>query len=234
MREIVLSGPGKNALNTPLMTRVIAELKDAGDEPVLLSGAGGAFSAGLDLKEVASLDAAGMRAFLNTLDELCRRLWTHPAPTVALIEGHAIAGGCVLALACDFRVITDSPAVRIGLNEVAIGLRFPPLVLRIANHVIPSHMRAEVLLGAGLFDPATALRLGVVDAVERDARAAATAKLQKLAASPRSAYAATKFDLKGDGSVSAEEIARFERDVLPVWTSDALRQRLLAMLKPKA
>ena len=157
MVEITLDGPGMNALSFALMSALRDQLLAAAGQPVLLTGAGKAFSAGLDLKEVASLDPAGMTRFLDLLEEVVGLLYHHAAPTVAYVNGHAIAGGCVLALCCDRRICVDG-RLRVGLNEVAIGLRFPPRTLRVVRRQIPARHAHEVLLGAQLHGPADALR----------------------------------------------------------------------------
>src|SRR5262245_9349226 len=126
MVEITLNGPGKNALGAQMMDFLLQELERAKGEPVFITGAGDAFSAGLNLKEVAGLDARGMESFLRTLEALYSALYTYPGPTAAAVNGHAIAGGCLVAMACDIRICTRDPKVRVGLNEVALGLQFPP------------------------------------------------------------------------------------------------------------
>ena len=104
MVEITMAWKAKNALGTETMTDLRTRLRAAAGAPVLLTGTGDAFSAGLNLKEVASLDVAGMRAFLELLESLMTELFQYPGPVVAHVNGHAIAGGCILALACDHRV----------------------------------------------------------------------------------------------------------------------------------
>ncbi len=148
MREIKLSAPGKNAMSSELMHFVRRELQAAAGAPVLFVGEGDAFSAGLNLKEVGSLDAAGMAVFIDLLEDMVLELFTYPGPTVACVNGHAIAGGTVLALCCDHRVATSNENARIGLNEVAIGLHFPPRVLALAKNRIPKRHLEQVLLGA--------------------------------------------------------------------------------------
>jgi enoyl-CoA hydratase len=233
MFEIRLSGPGKNALGSALMTEVTAKVTEAAGRPVLLTGAGDALSAGLDLREVASLDAAGMERFLRKLEAMTNALYTYPAPIVALVNGHAIAGGCIVAMACDWRVAPTGTKLKMGLNEVALGLRFPPGILRLVRQrVDPRHVE-EVVLGAGLHPAEVALRLGLLDEVTPDAdtaRAAAEKKLAALAALPPAAYAAAKHELRGTLEVSGEEDLRFVRDVLPTWTSSELKARLAQVL----
>jgi enoyl-CoA hydratase/carnithine racemase len=236
MVEIVLEGPAKNALSTTLMTAVREQLEAAGDAPVLLRGSGDAFSAGLDLKEVGSLDADEMEDFLRLLEGTVDAVFRHPAPTVAAVNGHAIAGGCILALMCDHRVATADPRARIGLNEVALGLRFPPRVLQMVRYRVPPSTQERVLMGAGLHDPETAYGLGLVDEVVAadELLPRCQAVLERLAALPRGAYADTKADLRGEvGQIAADAEARFVQDVLPVWAGEELRQRIRAFLTRK-
>ena len=131
--QLTIEAPGRNALGTALMTRLLEQIRGAAGRPLLVSGAGDTFSAGLDLKEVAALERAGMERFLGLLDDLVDALYGHPAPTVACVNGHAIAGGCILALCCDLRVARDDATVRIGLNEVPLGLEFPPKLLKLVR-----------------------------------------------------------------------------------------------------
>jgi enoyl-CoA hydratase len=228
--EIVLKGPGKNALSSAHMARLSAELNAAGGQPVLFAGDGDAFSAGLDLREVTSFDEAGMERFLTALDDFFLQVYSYPGPTVAAVNGHAIAGGCVLALCCDHRVVGSSPKLKMGLNEVALGLEFPPATLRICRERLARRSEVEVLLGAELFGPADALRTGLVDEIADDAVARGRAKLEALARHPKEGYAACKralraatFERRGD----AEAI----RKNLSAWVSPALKERLAAVLK---
>jgi len=230
--DLVLDGPGKNALGTRMMESILARLDEAGDEPVRFSGAGDALSAGLDLKEVASLDAAGIARFVDLVERVMARIFDYPAPTVACVNGHAIAGGCVVTVCCDHRVATSDPRARIGLNEVALGLVFPPKILRIVSSRVPPRSRHEVLLRAALHAPADALRLGLVDELADDARAASEERVRELAELPRAAYVATKRALRaGVTSFSDAEYAAAMETTLGTWRSDEIKQRVLARLK---
>jgi enoyl-CoA hydratase/carnithine racemase len=231
--ELTLEGPGKNALGTEMMDFIIAALDAADGKPILMTGSGDAFSAGLNLKEVASLDAAGMEAFLRKLDQLVLSLYNYPGPLVALVNGHAIAGGCVLALCCDRRVAVAQDRARIGLNEVALGLRFPPAVLEVVRRRLPVRHIEAVLLGAGLYGPDEAAALGLVDEVVAPDRARTVAEqwVTRLGAHPPEAYAATKKDIRGEVAIDAELDRKFVEDVLPLWTSTDLKERLARVLR---
>lgn len=228
MKNIVLSGAGKNALSIALMQRALHELREARDEPVFLTGDGDAFSAGLNLKELSTLDVDGMSTFLNALEELVKALYEHPAPVVAYVNGHAIAGGCVLALAADLRVMTARDGVRIGLNEVALGLRFPPLTFAMVRARLGTPAVERVLLEAELHRAPEAKALGIVDVIGEEAEA--RSMLTKLAAHPRDIYAATKLVLRPRLVLSDEDRAHFTDDTIPYWASPTMRQEMLALL----
>jgi enoyl-CoA hydratase/carnithine racemase len=230
--EIVMNGPGKNSLGTQMMDFLIAQLREADGKPVLITGAGDSFSAGLNLIEVSQLDASQMKTFLLKLVEMSVALFTYPGPTVALVNGHAIAGGCVIAFACDHRVGAANPKIKIGLNEVALGLRFPPAILSMARYRISPHALEAILLGARLYAPTDAQRLGLLDEVAEDPAPLARLRLEALASHPPAAYAATKLDLRQPVvQITEEEERRFVKEILPVWTAPEIKQRILAALK---
>jgi enoyl-CoA hydratase/carnithine racemase len=232
MHTIRMAHPAKNALSTGLMTWLEEELARAGSEPILLTGSGDAFCAGLDLKEVAALDRAGLERFLRQIDRLAARLFDHPAPVVAAVNGHAIAGGAVLVQCCDWRVAVADARVRIGVNEVALGACYPPSILRILRHRLAAECRERVLLGAHLYAPQQAQAVGLVDELADDVEVAAGRRLEELAAHPRSAYAHTKAILRrGVSAVAPEEDRRFVEQELPLWLSAEVRDRMRAVLK---
>ena len=231
MRTIILSGAGKNSLSTALMQRTLEEVRDAKDEPIFLTGDGDAFSAGLNLKEVSTLDVAGMTTFLGTLEELVKALYEHPAPVVAWVNGHAIAGGCVLALCADIRVMTAREGVRIGLNEVALGLRFPPLTFAMVRARLTAPALERVLLEAGLYGAEEARSLGLVDVVGEEP--VARMMLSKLASHPHDIYAASKLLLRPRLEIAEEDRRRFREDTIPYWASPERRAALLAVLEKR-
>ncbi len=232
MKTIAMDGGGKNALGTVMMTWLLAELEAANGAPVLLTGTADAFSAGLDLREVAGHDATGMLHYLTLLERCMTALFLYPGPTVAAVNGHAIAGGCVLTLCCDHRVMTRNERSRIGLNEVALGVRFPPRVMALVKQRVPQRHLSEIILGAALYPPEAALRLGLVDELADDVIATGTERLATFAKHPKEAYALAKVDLRGtedDLYPSAAHEAHL-RDLLAPWTSIELKDRVQAVL----
>lgn len=223
--------PGRNALGDDLIGWLEDSFDAAGAEPVLLTGTGTSFCAGLDLKQVARSDRAQLEIFLRRIDALALRIYLHPAPTVAWINGHAIAGGCVLALCCDQRIATRAERARLGLNEVALGACFPPAIRRIMAHRIPSAQLSEVMLGARLFDMAGAQARGLVDELVDDDGERARACLEALSNHPRDAYRITKLALREEAvRVTREDEARFVGPELDGWASDEIRARIAQVL----
>ena len=229
--QITLSGPGKNSLSTAMMQRALSELQRAKDAPIFLTGDGDSFSAGLNLKEVSTLDEAGMTTFLTALENLVKALFEHPAPVVAFVNGHAIAGGCVLALCCDVRVMTAEEGARIGLNEVALGLRFPPHTFAMVKHRLTQPNLERVILEGALHRAAEAKHLGLIDVIgeEMDARAI----LATMAGHPRDIFAATKLLLRPRLTLSEADHATFKADTIPYWASPDRRAAMLAILDKK-
>ena len=232
MIDLVLEAPGKNALGTELMREVQARLTTAAGAPVLLTGSGDAFSAGLNLVEIAAFDEPGMRAYLELLEETIRALFLYPGPVVAFVNGHAIAGGCIFTLCCDHRVCSPDSKIKVGLNEVALGLRFPRSILQLVRRRVAPQSLDEVVLGAQLHAPQEALRLGMVDELG-DLELART-RLATLARHPAEIYAGTKAELREGVLVELAQRRAFMDAALPTWTAPALKQRLLAMLKKPA
>lgn len=176
------------------MSAALAELAaDDALTALVVTGAGPAFCAGLDLKAVPQYGRSEQRALVDGLNRLFGGLYGFPRPTVAAINGHAIAGGMVLALACDHRICTNEPA-SLGLTEVKVGVPFPVAAIEVARAELPpAAVRALILFGR-LVGPEQALAWGAVDelvapdaVLERACAEAAT-----LAALPRDTFASVK------------------------------------------
>jgi enoyl-CoA hydratase len=229
MIEICLQGPGKNALSSVLMQGLRDRLAAAGGAPVLLTGGGDVFSAGLNLVEVATLEGEEMVKYLALLEDAMAALFHYPGPVVAYVNGHAIAGGCVVALCCDVRVVAAAPGLKFGLNEVALGLRFPRGILQLVRRRVASQYLDEVVLAGRLYGPQDAVRVGFADEVGD--LELARARLAELAAHPAEAYALNKAEIRA-GVLDDPAAARraYLAEALPAWTAPELRARVQGFL----
>jgi enoyl-CoA hydratase/carnithine racemase len=134
-------------------------------------------------------------------------------------------------MCCDVKVMTARDGMRIGLNEVANGLKYPPRTFAMVRSRLAPAALEKVVLEAGLYDAKTALGLGLVDALGEEAEA--RSRLETLSRHPREAYAATKSMLRGDLGVSAEDQREFLEETVPYWASEERKERLRAVLKKK-
>lgn len=185
-----------SAMDIELGEALVAELKAAEDTPVravVLTGSGSSFSAGVDLFRVIKDGPAYGARFLPVLDTMLRDALAFPKPLVAAVNGHAIAGGCILAAACDHRIMSDGNG-RIGIPELAVGVPFPALPLQIMSARVSGPALRDLVFTGRVVQVDEALTLGLVD--EKCAagtlldRAVATA--QRLLAIPASTFALTK------------------------------------------
>ncbi|MEN0062109.1 MAG: enoyl-CoA hydratase/isomerase family protein [Myxococcota bacterium] len=228
--DIVIAGPGKNALSTALLESLRDQIEAAGNEPLFVYGEGDVFSAGLNLKEILAADEAAMLHFFDLLNRVVGSLFRHPAPTVACVTGHAIAGGAIVARACDVAIGPTHEKVKIGLNETALGLPFPPPLLRMMVHRLPRRYHTRVFLEGTLFNPQQACEVGFLDDLANKPIVTARERFEALSKLAGPAYADNKAQLLGEvGLVDPAERERFAQDVLPVWISPELKARIAAM-----
>ena len=200
-----------------------AAADDAETSAIVITGTGDCFSAGLDLKAVPAYGGEQLRTMIHELNGMIARLYGCPKPTVAAVNGHAIAGGLVLALACDRRV-GRRRAFRVGLTESRIGIPFPfgPLMV-VRGELDPSVARSLMLLGRNLDDPKEAVRAGILDelAPRRRLLDRAVAIADDLASLPREGYARIKMQLRGETVARIEDmIARGADPLLESWLTD--------------
>ncbi|MGV9881606.1 enoyl-CoA hydratase/isomerase family protein [Streptomyces sp. NPDC003006] len=219
-----------NALDRELLTQIADTLAAVGDaRAVVLTGSGRSFSAGVDLKRVidGGLDYAD--TFLPALHRATLVLFEHPRPVVGAVNGHALAGGCVLAAACDMRLMSGGS---IGLTELAAGVPFPTVCLEVVRHAIGPALDAMVL-GAGRLTPQQALSIGLVhELVEPDhLLTAALLRAEELSRAPSDVYALSKRQLHRPTHQrigAARELD--DGEVLKIWSSERTGRTLRAYL----
>lgn len=165
IRELRLARPPVNALNPELVATLLEAVRSAqddGTEALVLSGREGLFSAGLDLPELLTLDADGMRAFWGDLFGLLEALARSEIPVASAITGHSPAGGTVLALFTDYR-IQAAGDYKLGLNEVQVGLVVPPVIHRALARLIGPYPAERHLVAGQMIAAAEAEAIGLVD-----------------------------------------------------------------------
>ena len=174
IRELRLARPPVNALDPALCRALITTLDAAvadGVDAVVLSGAPGIFSAGLDVPHLMALgqDRQALHAGWGAFFGAARSLAALRIPVVAALTGHAPAGGCVLSLCCDYRVMARSPnpakPFMIGMNETQVGLAVPEGAQQLMRRVIGPYRAERLLVSGSMVTADEALRLGLVDTV---------------------------------------------------------------------
>ncbi|XP_051023630.1 enoyl-CoA delta isomerase 1, mitochondrial [Acomys russatus] len=162
--------PPVNSLSLEFLTEFVISLEKLENDKsfrgvILTSDRPGVFSAGLDLMELYGRNPAHYAEYWRAVQEIWLRLYLSNLILVSAINGASPAGGCLLALTCDYRVIADNAKYIIGLNETLLGI-VAPFWLKDAFVNAIGHRAAERALQLGmLFPPAEALKLGVVDEV---------------------------------------------------------------------
>ena len=215
-----------NALDLELCGHFVAvldELNGGGAGTIVLTAKGSIFSAGVDLKRLVEGGADYARAFVPALVASIRALFEYPAPVVAAVNGHAVAGGCVLACAADRRILADTGA-RVGIPELRVGVPFPAAALEIMRASLsPARFRALALGGATL-EPAGALEWGLVDEVvpAESLMSTAMAAARDLARIPLPVFAVTKKQMRMDTLARIDAADRqYGSEVLDLWTAPA-------------
>jgi enoyl-CoA hydratase len=193
---------------------------------VVLTGTGAIFSAGVDLLRLLEGGAPYVRKFLPALSTMLATVFSHPAPVVAAINGHAIAGGCVLACAADRRIMARDGG-RIGVTELLVGVPFPPAAMEIMRCATAPQFFAEAIFGGATYSPIDAVGRGWIhDLAEPEAlidRALQAANT--LAALPAKAFALSKRQTR---ALALERMQNSELDAVieQIWTAPETLQRV--------
>jgi enoyl-CoA hydratase/carnithine racemase len=206
---------------------------DAGVRGVVLTGAGEKFfSIGFDLPRLLPLAEDDFARFFRDFDRLCLELFTFPKPVVAALAGHAIAGGSILALCCDYRYVAEGRKL-MGLNEVKLGVPVPFAADRILRHVAGDRVARDLCYEGEFYGPADLLAMGVADralppaeVVPEAIRAAAA-----LGAAPAETFARIKQIAVGEVAAGIRErLDEEERRFVEIWYSPEARALLWAAL----
>ena len=202
-----------------------AALEDA--DAVVLTGQGRIFSAGVDLVRAVAGGADYLHQFLPVLHRAFEAVFFHPRPVVAALNGHAIAGGCVLACAADRRLMLREGG-RIGVTELLVGLPFPPLAFEIMRSVAAPQHLADILYGGATYAPEVARERGLVDeVVDGDVVELAVTAAERLADLSRRAFAITKQQLRQAARERLQrDAATFDAQIDAIWRDPASLQHM--------
>lgn len=231
-----LSHGKANTLDLASLRALTAELEALGSTRVLiLTGGGSMFSAGIDLPNLLERDSGYTLDLVEALDELLDRFIDLTVPSVAAINGHAIAGGYILACGCDLRLMAEGEG-RVGLTEHRVGVPFPPRALELTRQAVGERLTRRLILRAELFDAAVAFELGLVDELvpvetlmERALEVA-----RQLGATPRRAFELSKRQLTAPLRMRLDYLGEAHgRQTAQTWVSDETREVMRGFVRQR-
>ena len=234
VRVLKLAHGKVSAMDLELGEALVAELADAADQSVkalIITGSGSSFSAGVDLFRLIKDGPDYAKRFVPVLDRFLHATLTFPKPIVAAVNGHAIAGGCILAAACDHRIMTEGTG-RIGIPELAVGVPFPALPLQIMAARVPDGHLRDLVFSGRTVQIDEARTMGLIDEkcpagmlMDR-----ATEVAQRLASIPPGAFALTKEAFYSPVLERARQLSDLNARVSDAWmqqhTYDTIRAYL--------
>lgn len=240
--EIRMAHGPVNAIGPAFMEGLIKALKDTAKEyrAIVLSGQPGMFSAGLDIVAMAGMDRPGIKHFWSLFFEMLHTIGASPVPVASAITGHSPAGGAVMAIHGDYRVMMKGDW-KIGLNEVQVGLVVPPQIQRVLIRLVGAYRAERLLVAGALLSPQEALEFGMVDELADDYEstiAQALAWCSAHAALPRNAMSRTREIVRADMRTLYDDFDEADREAFcDVWFSDetqAVMGQVLARLRNKS
>ena len=225
-----------NTIDIELFTELIKQLENLEKsecKAVVLTGAGSSFSAGVDLFRLLKDGNAYIEAFVPLLTSGLLKLFTFPKPLVAAVNGHAIAGGCIVACACDYRLMAEGNG-KIGAPEMRVGVPFPTLPLEILRYVIPKQHFQKIVYTGRLCSPKEAIQAGLIDDVVESENLLehAIAVAERFAAIPTQSFQSTKRLMRQpviDRFKKYRQI--FDDEVLQIWKSEEIHAVIKAYLE---
>jgi enoyl-CoA hydratase len=202
------------------LQKQLQELRSSDTRAVIITGTGNIFSAGVDLFRLTREGREYVERFIPALNAMLEELFYLPLPVVAAVNGHAIAGGCILNAAADYRVMASGNG-RIGVPELLVGVPFPSIALEIVRFSVPKEHIEEMVYTGKTILPDEALAKGIVDeVVAPDAlidRAMALAR--QFAAIPRASFQTVKNQLRSPIRDRVRQFAAADTKSLEIWSA---------------
>jgi enoyl-CoA hydratase/carnithine racemase len=187
-----------NALNLHFLNVISRNLHEFRDDAsinglVITSSNEKFFSIGFDIPQLFESTMNEVIEFYKTFNSLCLELYTFPKPVIAAIIGHAIAGGCILAICCDYRSIAEGKKL-MGLNEIKLGLPVPYPADCILTQLVGPQTAREMVYTGEFYAPDELIQLGLVDQVlpVKDVLLKSIEKAKSLGAMPHTAFSIIK------------------------------------------
>jgi enoyl-CoA hydratase len=203
------------------ITSTFEELRRSSTRAVVLTGQGRIFCAGVDLVRLTNEGAAYVEEFLPALSKMFETIFFFPKPVIAAVNGHAIAGGCVLACAADYRVMAQGNG-RSGVPELLVGVPFPAVALEILRLVCSPLYLAELLYTGANVSPEVAQQYGLVNKIVEPGNLMEQALkiATNMAALPPTAFALAKAQIHAPAfSFLRENGEGVDEEVVKQWSS---------------
>lgn len=220
-----------NALDIELLDAITAKLQELKTGParaVILTGTGRMFSPGLDLIRLSTGGAEYMRQLLPALHRSFDTLFNFPKPVIAAVNGHAVAGGCVLACCADVRIAARDDS-RFGVTEILVGVPFPAMALEVMRFATKPQYFPDVILSGATCSGEEALERGLLNEIADPAELTdrAMTRARSLAALPPATFALTKSQLRQPQADLMEKNGmHIDALVEQVWTSPETLQNI--------
>jgi enoyl-CoA hydratase len=198
---ITIDRPPVNALDLDMITALeqtfAAAARDAPQNGIVLTGGGNVFSAGVDTRAFAGYRREQRHEMVLAITRMVARLLSIPSPVVAGINGHALGGGFVLMLCCDYRIATNAESAKLGMTEAQAGIPFPAGPLEVMRHELSPELLRLMTLTSAVLKPSELLQARVLDALcpANDIASRAIAAAKGLAAQP--GFRAVKRQIRG-------------------------------------
>ena len=208
---VTLSRPPVNALDLTMIEKLGSTFNDLAEmatlRGVVLTGAGSAFSAGVDTKAYLAYHRDQRRELALAITRMTAAILSLPCPLVAALNGHALGGGFVLMLCCDYRMVARDETIRLGLTEARAGVPFPAGPVAIMKHELPASLLRQLTLSSRTVNPGCLAAHGVVDDLVDPAQILqnAVSAARDLATQP--AFKTVKRQVRGALQVELQQLA---------------------------
>lgn len=224
-----------NAIGPGLVNDLTIAIKEIRTEArgMLLCGGEKFFSMGFDLPALVTMSRAELTDFLHDFHDLVLALYTIPMPSAAVLAGHAVAGGNILAISCDYRFAASEPR-KTGVNEIKLGLPVPSLADMILRQIVGDRAATEMLYSGDFITFSDAAAKGMIDAVfpPETLKQSAVERIARIAAMDRKPFAAIKANRVEAIKESYEKTGRAKDEIfIDCWFTESTRKTLIEAAK---